>query len=580
MSATHVPAAEDAAFDAFAGLTFDDPLLYAAPDARRIDAKYFLKPVQDELLRLIELDLEGLAALPVRNESGGTLAAGALVCVTGRDGASERWLIEGADASDPDRPAQFVLDADLNDASNGVAYAHRTVGGLDTSAAAPNDPVYLDTSAGGFTFVAPSSPDRVQVVGRVAEADASGSIWFSVGGLNAGAGGGSAGSGTAGALAKWASSSELGDSIVSDDGSAATVAGDLIVDGGGLEIGAGDATLSAGDVRLEAGALRLHAGSFVGAENGAADTAGADLPLYAGAGGVHASAHPRGGDIVAKPGAAGAGGTGRDGRFAVEAPGGGSAQLRALHTGTDARLETSAGDLIVEPAGGQLIVRQAGGVAGTDDVQVFHDGTDGYVTSESGDLRLSVPNGNLKLRVRTSQVVCYVPLVPDGANTRILGGSSNEWLALYVGEDASSGFFAGLDQNIRGYYDESGADVFKWTGGSGAADFGDMEWETTHTLGGSAGDGFASALRLDPGYTAGSAYTVTRHNYLDLQNPSTGGSAALTDACVMRFDAAAGTHKALAGSSTKATPGAVDAWLKVNINGTVHYVPAYGSVTS
>jgi hypothetical protein len=49
---------------------------------------------------------------------------------------------------------------------------------------------------------------------------------------------------------------------------------------------------------------------------------------------------------------------------------------------------------------------------------------------------------------------------------------------------------------------------------------------------------------------------------------------------VFRFDAAAGTHKAIAAGSTKVTPGTVDAWLKVNINGTLYYVPAYTSMVA
>ena len=94
---------------------------------------------------------------------------------------------------------------------------------------------------------------------------------------------------------------------------------------------------------------------------------------------------------------------------------------------------------------------------------------------------------------------------------------------------------------------------------------------------GSTSDDYAAGLRMDPSYQG--AFTLTRHNYIDLQQPSL-SSTTLTDACVFRFDAAAGTHKAVDSGSTKTTPGTVDAWLKVNINGTVYYVPAYTSKTS
>lgn len=74
------------------------------------------------------------------------------------------------------------------------------------------------------------------------------------------------------------------------------------------------------------------------------------------------------------------------------------------------------------------------------------------------------------------------------------------------------------------------------------------------------------------------AFTATRLNYFKLQQPT--GAATITDACVLQFDAAAGTHKAVDGASTKTTPGTVNAWVKVNVNGTIHYLPAYTSKTS
>jgi hypothetical protein len=109
-----------------------------------------------------------------------------------------------------------------------------------------------------------------------------------------------------------------------------------------------------------------------------------------------------------------------------------------------------------------------------------------------------------------------------------------------------------------------------------------LEMEETLTITGAVTDGYAAGLTLDPGYTAATAQTVTRHNYIDVQNVSLAGAgpAALTDACVLRFDAAAGTHKAVDSGTTKTTPGTVDAWMKVNINGTVYYMPCYTSKTT
>ncbi len=109
-----------------------------------------------------------------------------------------------------------------------------------------------------------------------------------------------------------------------------------------------------------------------------------------------------------------------------------------------------------------------------------------------------------------------------------------------------------------------------------------VEFAQVETVAGAVTDGYAAALRSDPGYTAAAAQTVTRHNYWDIQDVSVAGEgpAAVTDACVMRFDAAAGTHKATVGATTKVTVTAVQAWVKVNINGTIHYIPAYTSTTA
>jgi hypothetical protein len=100
----------------------------------------------------------------------------------------------------------------------------------------------------------------------------------------------------------------------------------------------------------------------------------------------------------------------------------------------------------------------------------------------------------------------------------------------------------------------------------------------TVTLGSATSDGYAASVASAPTYDQ--AHTVTRHNYVQVKNPSLTSSAAMTDACVLRFDAAAGTHKAVDGNTTKATPTAVDAWMKVNINGTIHYVPFFLSKTA
>jgi hypothetical protein len=47
MSVSYTPNKADAKFQNFTGQAFDDPVAYSAANAKRIDAKFFLKPLQD-----------------------------------------------------------------------------------------------------------------------------------------------------------------------------------------------------------------------------------------------------------------------------------------------------------------------------------------------------------------------------------------------------------------------------------------------------------------------------------------------------------------------------------------------------
>jgi hypothetical protein len=74
------------------------------------------------------------------------------------------------------------------------------------------------------------------------------------------------------------------------------------------------------------------------------------------------------------------------------------------------------------------------------------------------------------------------------------------------------------------------------------------------------------------------AFTVTRYNYITIANLT--GAATVTNGCVIRFNANAGTHKALDAGTTKVTFTGVDAWMKININGTIYFKPMYLSKTA
>jgi len=100
----------------------------------------------------------------------------------------------------------------------------------------------------------------------------------------------------------------------------------------------------------------------------------------------------------------------------------------------------------------------------------------------------------------------------------------------------------------------------------------------TETIAAGQSEDYCASIRLAPTYNG--AYTVTRHNYISLINVALTGSAVVTDAAALSFPAAIGTHKAIDSGTTKTSPGTVTAWMKVNLNGVIHYVPCYASKTT
>ena len=109
--------------------------------------------------------------IAVRNETGGTLAEGDLVYVSGWDVPNSEFLVSKAEAPSSDAHlAQFVLRSDLVTAASGFAFKSHTFTAQDTSAGVVGDPVYLSAIPGEFTLTKPSFAQ--QVVGRVAVVNA------------------------------------------------------------------------------------------------------------------------------------------------------------------------------------------------------------------------------------------------------------------------------------------------------------------------------------------------------------------------------------------------------------------------
>lgn len=128
-----------------------------------------------------------VAALQVRNETGGTLTAGTLVYVSSWSEAQSRWLVSKADADVAGARAVFVLTADIANNANGIVSKGYRATGLDTSGTTVGDAWYLLATAGTSGKTAPTAANAiVQIVGRVAVVHAStGEVEFDLAANNA-----------------------------------------------------------------------------------------------------------------------------------------------------------------------------------------------------------------------------------------------------------------------------------------------------------------------------------------------------------------------------------------------------------
>lgn len=205
--------------------------------------------------------------------------------------------------------------------------------------------------------------------------------------------------------------------------------------------------------------------------------------------------------------------------------------------------------------------------------------TDGLIVAGSVGIKTTTVN----------QSAIALQLGGSGSSTSYLAidgtATAAKSILFYNGGSGKWAFGLDVSTDVFGLNDfGSGASRFAVDKTTGYVGFGSTAPATkvatseTKTLSAGLSDGYAGSLTLVAEYSG--AQTVTRHNYIDLPNVSLISSAALTDAAVMRFNAAAGTHKAIDSGTTKVTIGVTDAWVKVNINGTIHYLPAYTSKTT
>lgn len=113
-------------------------------------------------------------ALNIRNATGVTLVAGDLIYVSSWDETYTRFLVSKADADVAGARATHIMRESLATATNGTAYRTYRLTGQATNGLTVGDPIYLNTTAGGWVAVAPTGADDVnQVVGRVTVVHAS-----------------------------------------------------------------------------------------------------------------------------------------------------------------------------------------------------------------------------------------------------------------------------------------------------------------------------------------------------------------------------------------------------------------------
>lgn len=123
--------------------------------------------------------------LAVWNATGSTITAGQSVYVSGYNVANSLPQVSLAVNNTAGTSATFIATASIANGASGVVRRHwLSSANLNTGGSTVGNPVYLDSTAGGWTLTVPSASNkRVQVIGRVVVVDAAvGQIDFDLSG--------------------------------------------------------------------------------------------------------------------------------------------------------------------------------------------------------------------------------------------------------------------------------------------------------------------------------------------------------------------------------------------------------------
>lgn len=215
------------------------------------------------------------------------------------------------------------------------------------------------------------------------------------------------------------------------------------------------------------------------------------------------------------------------------------------------------------------------------------DGTPANALYVDADGKVSIPLSDATLEVDASGATsnpAQIKLRADRASASAVSGRlmffNNGATAIAEilgirGTSDTSGDLAFFTTNVRRItIDEAGNTGFKTSNPATLVELADDE-----TITGNVTDDYSAGLTLDPEYSADSAdtYTITRHNYIDVNNVAAvndgAGALNVTDACLVRLDADLGTHKVTTNldKSSNTAAGTV----KVNVNGTIYHIQLY-----
>lgn len=148
---------------------------------RTIEAAYNAADALNNNFDEIETAVNNIsnASTAVYNNSGGALAIGDAVYVTGYDTTEEKPTIAKADADGTGTlPAIGVVASAMNDTESGTVTSFGLVSGFDTSSWTAGDCLFLHTTAGEMTSTKPGS-GFIQKIGVVVYSHATaGVIWL------------------------------------------------------------------------------------------------------------------------------------------------------------------------------------------------------------------------------------------------------------------------------------------------------------------------------------------------------------------------------------------------------------------